>query len=72
LWISGWSAANPARLPPLENTFSCVEVSTTQRTSGSALAAANALRSSSSTWSDSALRVSGWSSAIVAIRRSVS
>ena len=64
--ISGMSAAKPARLPPDENTFSCVEVSTTQRTSWSARAAANASSSSSSTWSESALRVSGWSSAIVA------
>ena len=39
LCTSGTSAANPARLPPLENTFSCVDVSTTQRTASSSRAA---------------------------------
>ena len=66
LCTSGASAANPARLPPLENTFSCVEVRTTQRTDASSRAAPNAAISSSSSSSDRALRVSGWSSAIVA------
>ena len=42
LWASGTSAAKPARLPPLENTFSCEEVSTTQRTPSSSRAASNA------------------------------
>ena len=65
--ISGTSAAKPARLPPEEKTFSCVEVSTTQRTASSAFAAANASSSSPRTASDSALRVSGWSSATVAM-----
>ena len=54
------------RLPPEEKTFSCVEVSTTQRTASSAFAAAKAASSSSRTWSESALRVSAGSSAIVA------
>ena len=62
---SGASAAKPARLPPLEKTFSCVEVRITQRTAPSSRAASNAAIRSSSTSSDSALRVSGWSSAIV-------
>ena len=66
LCTSGASAAKPARLPPLEKTFSCVEVSTTQRTPSSSRAISNASIRSSSTSSDSALRVSGWSSAIVA------
>jgi hypothetical protein len=66
LCTSGASAANPARLPPLENTFSCVEVRTTQRTASSSRARSKAAIRSSSTSSESALRVSGWSSAIVA------
>ena len=64
--ISDRSAAKPARLPPPQNTFSWVEVSTTQRTSGSASPRPNAASRSSNTASESALRVSGWSSAIVA------
>ena len=59
LWASGTSAAKPARLPPLENTFSCEEVSTTQRTASSSRAASNAAVRSSSSSSDNALRVSG-------------
>ena len=66
LWISGTSAANPARLPPEENVVSCVEASTTHRTASSSRARVNAARRSSSTSSESALRVSGWSSARVA------
>ena len=66
LCTSGTSAAKPARLPPALNTFSCVEVSTTQRTASSSRAASNAAIRSSSSSSESALRVSGWSSAIVA------
>ena len=66
LCTSGTSAANWSRLPPAEKTVSCVEVSTTQRTPSSARASSNApVRSVSSSF-DSALRVSGWSIAIVA------
>ena len=39
LCTSGASAAKPPRSPPRENTFSCVEVSTTQRTASSSRAA---------------------------------
>jgi hypothetical protein len=53
-------------LPPLENTFSCEEVSTTQRTASSSLARSKAAIRSPSSSSESALRVSGWSSVIVA------
>jgi len=66
LWMIGTSAANPPRLPPEENTFSWVEVSTTHRTASSSRAAVKAAIRSSSTSSDSALRVSGWFRAIVA------
>ena len=67
LWISGTSAANPARLPPELNVVSWVHARTTQRTASSSRARVpNAARRSSSTSSESALRVSGWSSAMVA------
>ena len=66
LCTSGTSAAKPARLAPAENTRSCVEVSTTQRTPASSRADSNAAVSSARSSSDRALRVSGWSSAIVA------
>ena len=66
LCTSGTSAANWSRLPPAEKTFSCEEVSTTQRTPSSSRASSNApIRSVSSSF-ESALRVSGWSSVIVA------
>ncbi len=68
LWTSGTSAANPPRLPPDEKIFSCEEVSTTQRTASSSRALEGAISPSSSS-SDSALRVSGWSSVIVATPR---
>ncbi len=54
------------QLPPAEKVFSWVLASTTQRTASSSRAAAKAASMSSSSWSDSALRVSGWSIAIVA------
>ena len=66
LWTSGTSAANPPRFAPEENTLSCEEVSTTQRTASSSRASVKAAISSPSSSSDSALRVSGWSSVIVA------
>ena len=66
LCTSGTSAAKPARFAPELNTLSCVEVSTTQRTAASSRAASNAACRSANSASESALRVSGWSSAIVA------
>ena len=66
LWAVGASAAKPPRLPPAEKTFSCDEARTTTRTSSSAFAARSASSSSLSSWSESALRVSGSSSVIVA------
>ena len=66
LSTSGCSSAKPPRFAPEENTRSCEEVSTTQRTRSSSRAASKAAISSSSTWSESALRVSGWSSVTVA------
>jgi hypothetical protein len=63
---SGVSAENCATLPPELKTFSCVEVSTTQRTASSVRAASNAAIRSLSIASESELRVSGSSSAIVA------
>jgi hypothetical protein len=56
---SGTSAAKPARFAPEENTLSCVEVSTTQRTAASSRAASNAACRSVNSASESALRVSG-------------
>ena len=55
----GTSAANWSRLPPAEKTFSCVEVSTTQRTPSSWPASSSAAVRSVSSWFESALRVSG-------------
>ncbi len=66
LSTSGCSSANPPRFAPEEKTFSCDDVSTTQRTSSSSRAVSKAAISSSSSSSDSALRVSGWSSVTVA------
>ena len=66
LCTSGTSAAKPARLPPELNVVSCVEASTTQRTASSSRAASKAAMRSPSSSSDSALRVSGWSMAMVA------
>ena len=66
LRTSGTSAVKPARSPPALNVVSCVLASTTQRADSSARAASKASISSSSTAPDSALRVSGWSRAIVA------
>jgi len=66
LCTSATSSAKPDRLPPLENTVSWVEVSTTQRTAGSSRARPSASISSFSSSSESALRVSGSSRAIVA------
>ena len=68
----GASAAKPPRLPPAEKTFSCEEASTTTRTSSSAFAARSASSSSRRSWSESALRVSGSSSVIVATRSATS
>ena len=65
-WMIGTSAAKPARLAPDENTVSCEEVSTTQRTSSSSRAASKAAISSPSSSFESALRVSGWLSVTVA------
>ena len=65
-WMIGTSAAKPPRLAPEEKTVSCDEVSTTQRTLGSSRAASNASISSPSSSLESALRVSGWFSVIVA------
>ena len=64
--MSGTSAMKPARSPPDENTVGCVEVSTTQRTAASSRASSRARHSSSNSSPESALRVSGRSSAIVA------
>ena len=72
LWISGTSAAKPSRLPPAENTFSCEDVSTTQRTPSSSRASSNASIRPSSVSLPSALRVSGSSSVIVATGPSTS
>ena len=66
LWTIGASAPNPARLAPDEKTFSCEEVSTTTRTSSSSRADSSAVISSPSSSTESALRVSGSSSVIVA------
>ena len=66
LWTSGTSAEKPARLAPEEKTRSWLEVSTTQRTPSSSRASVRAAIRSSSSSVDSALRVSGWSSVIVA------
>ena len=66
LCTSGTSAANWSRLPPALKTFSCVEASTTQRTRSSSRAASNASISSPSSSPESALRVSGAFSEIVA------
>jgi hypothetical protein len=62
----GVSPAKPARLPPDEKTFSCVDVRTTTRTSWSSRAASNPAVRSVSISHDSELRVSGSSIAIVA------
>ena len=66
LCTSGTSPAKPPRLAPLENTRSCVLVRTTQRTASSSRADSNASISSPKSSFDSAFRVSGWSSEIVA------
>ena len=66
LWTSGTSPAKPPRLAPDEKTRSCEEVSTTQRTESSSRAISKAPSSSSSSSIESALRVSGWLSVIVA------
>jgi len=64
--MSGTSAVKPARSPPEENTVGWVEDSTTQRTAGSSRACSSARHSSSISSPESALRVSGRSSATVA------
>jgi len=66
LCTSGTSAENWSRLPPAEKTFSCVEVSTTHRTSESSRAVSKASISSPSSSFESALRFWGESSAMVA------
>ena len=66
LCTSGSSDANWSRLAPDEKTFSCEEVSTTQRTASSSRAASKASISSVSSSLESALRFSGVSSVIVA------
>ena len=65
-WISGTSAAKPPRFAPEENVVSCDEASTTTRASSSSRAAWNAAISSVSSSLESALRLSGWFSVIVA------
>jgi hypothetical protein len=54
-------------LPPAEKTFSCEEASTTTRTASSAFASRSESASSDRSSVESALRVSGSSSVIVAI-----
>ncbi len=66
LCTSGTSPAKPPRLAPLENTRSWLDASTTQRTASSSRACSNAAISSPSSSFDSALRVSGWFSVMVA------
>src|SRR3954468_3514947 len=63
---SGTSPAKPARLPPLEKTFSCEEASTTQRTSSSSRARSKASIAPWRSSLDSELRVSGSSRVMVA------
>ena len=60
------SAANWSSEAPAENTFSCDEASTTQRTRSSSRADSNASVSSESSALDSALRLSGVFSVTVA------
>ena len=66
LCTTGTSAAKPLRFAPDENTVSCEDVSTTQRTRSSSRAASKAAIRSPSSSLESALRVSGWSSVTVA------
>ena len=66
LCTSGTSAANWSSDAPAEKTFSCDEVSTTQRTRSSSRADANAEVSSLSSSLVSALRLSGVFSVTVA------
>ncbi len=63
---SGASAPKPPRLAPEENVFSCEDASTTQRTSASSRARSNAAIRPPSSSGESALRVSGSLSVIVA------
>ena len=65
-WISGTSAAKPARFAPDEKVVSCDEVRTATRASSSSRADSNAAISSVSSSLESALRLSGWFSVIVA------
>jgi hypothetical protein len=66
LWTVGVSAAKPLRLPPDENTFSCVDVRTTTRTSSSSRASSKPRVRSVSISQERELRVSESSIAIVA------
>ena len=66
LCTSGTSAPKPARFAPEEQTFSCEEASTTQRTRSSSRALPSASEQLVSSSADSALRVSGWFSVMVA------
>ena len=63
---SGSPAANPPRLPPEENVFSCEEASTTQRTRVIRARLAEAGDQTVEQLPESAFRVSGSFSVIVA------
>ncbi len=67
---SGASAPKPPRAAPEENVFSCEERSTTQRTASSSRALSKATISPPSSSGESALRVSGSFSVIVAMPES--
>ena len=66
LCTSAASAPKPPRLAPEENVFSCEDASTTQRTASSSRARSNAAIRPPSSSGESALRVSGSFSVIVA------
>ena len=66
LATSGASWEKPPRLAPEENTFSCAEASTTQRTSASSRARSRPAISSPRSSAESELRVSGSFSVSVA------
>jgi len=66
LATSGVSCAKPPRFAPEENTFSCEDASTTQRTSSSSRARSSAAISAPNSSAESALRVSGSFSVSVA------
>jgi len=66
LCTSGTSAAKPPRFAPEENTFSCEDASTTQRTSSSSRALCSELTRPSISSAERELRVSGSFSVTVA------